>query len=232
LVSLWYGWQPETAARSFERAIALNPSHGAAHHDYAWALVGLGRFDEAVRHITAARDLDPLSTRANADIGWLHLHLRQPTEAARACQHILAIFPDALEAQACLERAFVQRGLYDDAVRAALASLPQNADIVVPALSAVEGPASGASAQDRMRAIWRWRLQRLEQASRTRYINPYSLATHHVLLGDVDRAMTELERAYDQRAGIMAFLETDPMVDPLRSHPRFDALLQKVTAAR
>jgi TolB-like protein/DNA-binding winged helix-turn-helix (wHTH) protein len=224
LVALWYDWQPAAAAGAFEQALALNPSNGAAHHDYAWSLVGLGRFDEAVREITAARDFDPLSTRANADIGWLHLHLRQPAEAARACQHILAIYPDALEAQACLERAFVQRGLYDDAVRAAQASLPANADIVMPA--------GAANAESRMRAIWRWRLQRLEQASRTRYVNPYSLATYYVLLGDLDRAMTELEHAYAQRSGVIAFLKTDPMVDPLRSHPRFEALLRNVTPAR
>jgi hypothetical protein len=83
-----------------------------------------------------------------------------------------------------------------------------------------------------MRAIWRWRLQRLEQASRTRYVNPYSLATYYVLLGDLDRAMTELEHAYAQRSGVIAFLKTDPMVDPLRSHPRFEALLRNVTPAR
>jgi TolB-like protein/DNA-binding winged helix-turn-helix (wHTH) protein len=224
LVSLWYDWQPVAAARSFERALELNPSLGAAHHDYAWSLVGLGRFDDAVKHITAARDLDPLSIRANADIGWLYLHLRQPTEAARACQHILALQPEALEAQACLERAFVQRGLYDDAVRAAQASLPPNADIVMPA--------SGSSSEDRMRAIWKWRLQRLEQAARTRYISPYSLATHYVLIGDHDRAMGALEQAYEQRAGVMAFLKTDPMVDPLRSIPRFQTLLQQATQAR
>jgi TolB-like protein/DNA-binding winged helix-turn-helix (wHTH) protein/Tfp pilus assembly protein PilF len=224
LVSLWYEWKPEAAAQSFERALARNSSHGAAHHDYAWTLVGLGRFDEAVRHVTAARDYDPLSIRANADIGWLHLHLRQPTEAARACQHILALQPDALEPQACLERAYVQRGLYDEAVRAAQLTLPRNAHIVMPA-------AGNANGEDRMRAIWKWRLQRLEQASRSRYVSPHSLATHYVLIGDYDRALDALERSFEQRVGVLAFLKTDPLVDPLRSHPRFEALLRQVSAS-
>ena len=125
LVALWYNWRPSDAAGHFERALAVNPSHAAAHHDYAWSLVALGRFDEAVEQITAARDLDPLSTRANTDIGWLYLHLRQPTEAARACQHTLAMQPNAPEPQACLERAYIQRGLYDQALRAAESSLPE-----------------------------------------------------------------------------------------------------------
>ena len=83
-----------------------------------------------------------------------------------------------------------------------------------------------------MRAIWKWRLQRLEQAARTRYVSPYSLATHYVLTGDHERAIDALEQAYAQRAGVMAFLRTDPMVDPLRSNPRFQRLLQQVSQAR
>ena len=78
-IALFYDWSPPHAEQSLTRALSLNPSDADAHHDYAWTLVALGRFDEAVTHMSTARDLDPLSVRANADIGWLHLHLRQPT---------------------------------------------------------------------------------------------------------------------------------------------------------
>ena len=171
---------------SFERALALNASHAAAHHDYAWSLVALGRDDEAVAHITAARDLDPLSTRANTDIGWLYLQLRQPAEATRACQHTLAIQPGALEAQACLERAYLQRGMYDAALRAAEATLPATGC----------GPAArgAGTSRDRLRAFWRWRLERLEEMARSRWISPYTLAVHLAMLGDTDRAVEQLER--------------------------------------
>ncbi len=220
IVQLWYDWQPAKAARSFERALAINPSHAAAHHDYAWSLVGLGRFDDAVAHITTARDLDPLSPRANTDIGWLFLHLRQPGEAARACRHTLAIQSDALEPQGCLERAFMQQGLYDDALRAAQSSLPSTTDLVLPA--------TGSSA-DGIRAIWRWRLRRLEEAAKTRWVSPYSIAVHLLVVGERDRAMEQLEQAYARRVGVLAFLRTDPALDPLRSHPRFEALVANVT---
>ena len=171
LVDLWYNRRPADAAASFERALALNPSHAVALHDYAWALVALGRDDEAVSRITAARDLDPLSARANNDIGWLYLHLRQPAEAMRACQHTLAIHPDSLEAQACLERAYTQRGMYDAALRAARATLP--ADVALPA-----SRHGAADAESTLKALWRSRLERLELAAKSRWISPYTLATH------------------------------------------------------
>jgi TolB-like protein/DNA-binding winged helix-turn-helix (wHTH) protein len=225
LVQLWYDWRPADAVKSFERALALNASSAAAHHDYAWALVALGRGDEAIAHITAARDLDPLSVRANNDIGWLYLFLRRPADAARACQHTVAIQPDALEAQACLERAYTQRGLYDAALQAARAAAPPPA-AGMPVAAASQPPAEA------LQEIWRWRLSRLDEASRSRWISPYTRAVQHVLLGDRARALDALRQAVDQRVGMMAFLEHDPAVDPLRGDPAFDTLVSAVRAAR
>jgi tetratricopeptide (TPR) repeat protein len=196
LVQLWYDWRPADAGRSFERAIAHNGSHAAAHHDYAWSLLALGRDNDAIRHITMARDLDPLSARANTDIGWLYLQLRRPAEATRACRHTLAIQPQSLEAQACLERAAIQSGPVGDDVR----------------------------------AVWRTRLDALRTASRTRWVSPYTLAVHELLLGENAPAIEHLESAVDARVGMMVFFDRDPALDPLRADARFAALAQRVTA--
>jgi serine/threonine-protein kinase len=208
LVLLWYKQRPDEAAAAFERALSLNASHAAALHDYAWALVALNRDDDAVAHIVAARDLDPLSVRANNDIGWLYLQLRQPADAIRACQHTLAIFPESLEAQACLERAYLQRGMAQSALRAALITLPQDVGKVPTTIE----------------AVWRQRLERLEAIARTRWVSPYTLATHFAMIGQRDRALDQLEAAADQRAGMLVFLDRDPAVDSLRQEPRFQAL--------
>jgi len=80
-----------------------------------------------------------------------------------------------------------------------------------------------------MRAIWHWRLQRMEDAAGSgRWVSPYALAVSLVLVGELDRAMARLEDACEQRVGVIAFLKTDPALDPLRAHPRFEALLRKV----
>jgi TolB-like protein/DNA-binding winged helix-turn-helix (wHTH) protein len=221
LVALWNAWQPVDAARAFERALALNASDAAAHHDYAWSLVALGRADDAVRHITAARDLNPLSARANNDIGWLHLQLRQPADAARACEHTLAIDASSLEAQACLERAYAGRHLFDAALAAARSATPPD--------SAFDATQTAATAAETLRQLWRWRVDRLEQASRTRWISPYTLAVQYALVGNTAKALDALESAYEERAGMMVFLPRDPAFDSLRQQPRFEALLRKLT---
>jgi tetratricopeptide (TPR) repeat protein len=224
IVQLWFDWRVADAARSFERALALNPSSAAAHHDYAWALMALGRTDEAIAQVTLARDLDPLSVRANSDIGWLYLHLRRPLDAARACQRTLAIQPGALEPQACLERSYADRGLFDAALQAAVAGAPKSA----PDFPDLAGQRSA----DALKTIWRWRLARLDEAAKTRWISPYGLAVQRALAGERERAIDALEAAFAQRLGVMAFLATDPSVDPLRGDPRFQRLLTQIAAAR
>jgi tetratricopeptide (TPR) repeat protein len=218
LIQLWNDWRPSDAARSFERSLALNPSLAAAHHDYAWALVALGRNDDAIRHITTARALDPLSTRATNDVGWLYLQLREPAEAARACEHTLAIGPASLDAQECLERAYAQRGSFEAALEAAKATMPPASGFRV-----IDGGAEAA-----LRSIWRWRLDQLEQAAQIRWISPYTLAGLRAALGNSEKAIQDLESAYDEHDGMMVLLDRDPLMDGLRSDPRVQALIKRV----
>jgi TolB-like protein/Tfp pilus assembly protein PilF len=216
IVTLWFDRDPQRAVTAFERAIDLNASSAAAHHDHAWALVALGRDDQAVAAITAARDLDPLSARANTDIGWLYLQLGRPADAERACQRTLSIHPTALEPQACLERAFVMRALWTPALAAARTTVP--ADVYARVT------ADGRDAESAMRALWQWRLDRLEEAADRRWISPYTMAVQYALAGKPDRSLAALARARDERVGMLLFLARDPALALLRDDPRFTAL--------
>src|SRR5688572_14275478 len=66
-------WKWESAENGFRRAIELNQSYVLAHHWYALCLTALGRGNEAVDEMKKARELDPLSTRINADLGMAYL---------------------------------------------------------------------------------------------------------------------------------------------------------------
>ena len=222
LVELWANWNPAAAAAAFSRAVALNPSDAGAHHDLAWALVALERFDEAAAHVTRARDLDPLSPRASNDIGWLFLQIRQPTEAMRACRQTLALDPESIEGQQCLERAHLQRGELTEALAAARTAFVRRRASVPAALDESGTP------QERLLRLWRWRLERLQAAAPGRHVSPYTLAMHHAVLGDDDAALTQLEQAFESRAAAMVLLRTDPIFEHLRGDPRFQQLVDKI----
>jgi hypothetical protein len=60
------------------------------------------------------------------------------------------------------------------------------------------------------------------------YVSPVELATLHIALGNTDAALDWAERAHAERRGWMAYLNVHPVVDPIRNHPRFEILRQKM----
>ena len=63
------------------------------------------------------------------------------------------------------------------------------------------------------------------------YVTPYNFALVYIGLGETDNALRELENAYEDRDGYsIAFINADPMFDPLRNDPRFQKLAAKVFA--
>ena len=67
-------------------------------------------------------------------------------------------------------------------------------------------------------------LNELSEMSKQAYVSPYDMAILYVGLGDKDRAFEQLNKAYDDRAGFILYLNVEPLFDPLRSDPRFPHL--------
>jgi len=64
--------------------------------------------------------------------------------------------------------------------------------------------------------------------SKQAYVSSYDLAILYVGLGDKDRALEQLNKAYEERAGFIIYLNVEPLFDPLRSDPRFAELVRKM----
>ena len=71
-------------------------------------------------------------------------------------------------------------------------------------------------------------LEELKKTSLKGYIPPFNLAIVYLGLGDRARALDYLEQAYDNNSQWMPYLRGDRIFDPLRSEPRFVALLRKL----
>ena len=50
----------------------------------------------------------------------------------------------------------------------------------------------------------------------------------HAALGDRDTAIDDLERAFDERSSWLVYVNVSPLLKPLRSEPRFIALLERL----
>jgi len=74
-------------------------------------------------------------------------------------------------------------------------------------------------------------LKQLEELSRRTYVSPYHFAYVHAGLGERDRALDWLERAFEERAGAIYGIQHSFLFTTLRSEPRFPALLRRMNLA-
>jgi hypothetical protein len=62
----------------------------------------------------------------------------------------------------------------------------------------------------------------------TEWVSPVALASIHVGLGENDQALTELKRAFEERAYRIVTLDVETRWDPIRADPRFEDLRKRV----
>jgi hypothetical protein len=82
-------------------------------------------------------------------------------------------------------------------------------------------------AKTRARAV----LLRLESQGKRQYVDPEAFALVYAGLRDKGRAFDYLTKAIDDRQGWVAFINGEPMLDNLRSDPRFENLLRRIRLA-
>jgi len=72
-------------------------------------------------------------------------------------------------------------------------------------------------------------LSQLEQLAAQRYVGPFTFSLVHLALGENEKAIDDLERAYRERGDpAIVGIKVEPLLDPLRGHPRFERLLATV----
>jgi TolB-like protein/tetratricopeptide (TPR) repeat protein len=211
-----------------ERAIQLNPNYATAHHWLScMPLNGFGQFDRAIAEGKRAIKLDPLSLICNADLSWVYFNARRYDEAEVQARKTLEMDSRFYLAHKDLGEAFQFKGQLTKAIAEYQKAVELDND---PYSLAVLGQAYARNGQvEEARKL----LARLEEEAKSRYVQPYALALILTGLGDKERAIDELERAYRDGTGSYLFaIKVDPMLDDLRSDPRFDTLVQKIVSGR
>jgi serine/threonine-protein kinase len=222
-VKIFFDWDWPAAERELKCAIEINPNDATAHELYAYCLEVMGRAEEAFVEIRLAQELDPLSLVISCDVGIRYYFARQYDQAIDQYLKTLEMDPNFPVAHIWLARAYEQKGMYEEAV----AEYQKK-------LTILSGDTQGAAALGRayrvsgLRGILWQQLEELERLSKERYVSPLDMASIYTRLGEKDQAFEWLEKAYEQRFGLLAWLKLDPSLDSLRLDPKFDALLKKI----
>jgi Flp pilus assembly protein TadD len=215
-------WDWKDSDLEFQKAIDLDPSNAKAHRWYAAYLVSLGRHQQALEEITQAQRLDPLSLTNNAEVVRTLYYGRQYEQAVEQARKVQLLDPEFPRTHFWLGRVYAQMDKYSEAIAEAQRAAPSPDSTVRVTELAYACARAGKNAEAR------GFLRELQERSKRGYVPAYDLAVVHLALGEKEAALQWLQRAYEEHDWGLVMLAVEPRLDPLRSDPRFQALLRKV----
>jgi len=220
----FYDWDWSAAEKGYRQAIELNPSYPPAHHRYGEFLCYLGRHEEAFREIECALNLDPLSLLYNTILTEVRYFARQYDQAIEAALRTVEMDPNFFTVHWLDAFAYAQKQMYKDAMTETqkAADLSGEANPLIITQLGILYSLSGKN--DEAREV----LDKLSELSERRFVSPFYTALIHLGLGEKNSALKWLEKAYDEHDHALGTLKVEPMLDSLRSHPRFEALLKRM----
>jgi len=219
----FYDFDFPQAAREFQRAIELNPNYATAHQWYGVnSLVSLGRFEEAIGEVKRAVELDPFSLIINSDLGRTYYFSRRYDEAMEQLRKTLEMDPNFYFARRHLGSVFAVKGALEAAIGEYQKARALNDDARVLALLGYAYASSG----NKTEALKI--LDQMKELSKQRYVSAYGFALVYLGLGDKEEALRWLEQSYQDRFPEITRIKVEPLLDPLRGDPRFQALADKV----
>jgi eukaryotic-like serine/threonine-protein kinase len=224
VISMLYDWEWGEAEAHFRMATesGLNP---IAHLWYAVFLAMMSRHDESIARIRRAQSVDPISLPVNHTIARCYAWAGEYGKAVEQLRATLQMEPHHPLTYVWLGRALVGMGRFQEA----LTELQRGIQIAgrLPLLLQLTGCAYGRlGVYSKAREI----VEELRQISTRRYVSPIFQAYILGSMGEVDEAFQFLDRAMEQRSGLLAFLRVaqETGSPALVSDPRFTALLQKL----
>jgi TolB-like protein/tRNA A-37 threonylcarbamoyl transferase component Bud32/Tfp pilus assembly protein PilF len=218
----WGKWDWESAGKSFERAIELNPNFPDARAYYSWYLFYMERPEEAMAQIERALELDPFNAAFRSLYAFDLMYARRFDDAIADLQETLKTAPMDQFALSAIRSAYHVKGMFEEAYEARKTWYDVKEDS--EAEQALVRGYEEAGYSGALRSVAELMIER----SRTTFITPWQIATLYTCAGMNNEALEWLEKAFEAHDANMPAISVDPIFDDLREEPRFNELLRKM----
>jgi serine/threonine-protein kinase len=209
-------YEMAAAETELRRAVALEPTNARFHEWLAQLYVSMGRPKEALLEASLARNLDPLSPSANAELARALMANDRCDEALALLEKLKSLRPPLLRAGGIAAECYARKKMWPEAI-AELQRIPAG-----PRGQAALGYMLARGGRpDEARQI----LAALLDRERRLNTGAFDVATVYAGLGDNDQAFAWLNKSLDDRS--FRFDRTIDL-DDLRSDPRFDRFRQRL----
>jgi eukaryotic-like serine/threonine-protein kinase len=211
------------AERGYKRAIELNPNLAKVYSAYANYLNLMKRPDEAVAAIRRALELAPLSIIFNVNAINVYYLARRYDEAIVAAKKAFELEPNNSVARSRLGNVYEAKGMYQETLaeyREVLRLRGNDARGEGPNFARVYAKmGERAKAEEILRKF---------KADGNNF-GGRDFALVYDALGRRDEAFAELEKDYAENRSNLANIAANPLYDNLRSDPRFQDLLRRMS---
>jgi TolB-like protein/DNA-binding winged helix-turn-helix (wHTH) protein/Tfp pilus assembly protein PilF len=208
-------WDWQTTEREYKRGLELLPNVEDACACWSLVLSAFGRHDEAIAWADALVSRNPLSAAMQVAYAAVLLNARKYAEAERRLNLALELEPNGWGSRIILGQVYKVTGRAEQGIPLLSAPVFANSAILASAYAAAG--------------------RRAEALEIVKKVEPHpkpgdllSIAMVYFDLGDRDRGFQWLERAVARRVGFVRWLNVHPAYDPLRSDPRFIALVNQL----
>jgi serine/threonine protein kinase/TolB-like protein len=228
MAKMQYYWDFGGGEAEFRKAFELDPSDATAHQWLSQSLAYMGgRAQEAIEEGNRARELDPLSGIIGFAQAEAYYYDRQTDKAIELLKKLSADNPKFGVAHFGLAFAYWAQHKYSETVQEfILTGQLMNDNSRTQFAEALDaGFHTGGWPSAAHKAI---EVSAAQYNAKANYIAPLLIAELYSDIGDKDHAFEWLEIAYQVRSAGLLYVRTDPILDSLRSDPRYAELVRKV----
>jgi len=207
-------WNWTAADAEFKRALELNPNSLDACGCYAVTLGQMARFTEAIGLSERMVATNPLDSISHFIYGGTLYYARRFEDAAAPLRRALELDPANRAAYGVLARTYLASGRVQDAVK-----LLDRPELKNSAPLGLVYAAIGRRAEA---------LKIVEALAASPNPDRRQIAFIYAALGDNGRSLEWIGKSLDAREPQAPFIGVDAVFDPLRSDPRFEALIARM----
>jgi DNA-binding winged helix-turn-helix (wHTH) protein len=208
-------WDWDSAERAMRASIAIQPEYATSRLYYAWLLLARNRRPEAEAQVFRAWELDPVSSFVGTNVGWVLYTGRRFSDTIARMRETLLLNEHYAMAHLPMGLSLLHTGRVVEAV---------------PLLA--KGVTLAGSAAPYYRASLGLALAATNQVASARKIlessGAFDRAMIHLGFGERGLALDCLEQAVLDGSSHLAYLEADPMFDPLRRERRFQRIARSI----
>lgn len=218
--NLFIEWNWKAADEESERALAIDPNLALNHHLRAYTLTAMNRLDEALQEEKRAAQLAPFQHPFS--VGLALLNLRQYDAAIEELRLRKEAQPSDPVVRNLLAKSYRLKGM-DKESAMELADLYEVGGQKQRAVAIRDAFRAGGAS-----AVARKELESLKGEATKHYVSAFDFAQAYAVLRMKKQTLDSLDAAYEERAPVLIFIQSDPDFDFLHSEERYRELVRKI----